>query len=50
MERLRSVRHRYACPIRWADLDLLGHVNNVRYVDYLQEARVDLMRAHRWSG
>lgn len=47
---MRSVRHRYACPIRWADLDLLGHVNNARYVDYLQEARVDLLRAHRWSG
>ncbi len=47
---MRSVRHRYACPIRWADLDLLGHVNNVRYVDYLQEARVDLLRTHRWSG
>ena len=44
------MRHRYACPIRWADLDLLGHVNNVRYVDYLQEARVDMLRAHRWSG
>ncbi|KAA1419652.1 acyl-CoA thioesterase [Nocardioides humilatus] len=42
------MRHRYVCPIRWADLDLLGHVNNVRYVDYLQEARVDLLRAHRW--
>ncbi len=40
------VRHRYVCPIRWADLDLLGHVNNVRYVDYLQEARLDLLRAH----
>jgi acyl-CoA thioester hydrolase len=32
--------------MRWADLDLLGHVNNVVYVDYLQEARVDLMRTH----
>lgn len=31
--------------MRWADLDLLGHVNNVVYVDYLQEARVDLMRS-----
>ena len=30
--------------MRWADLDLLGHVNNVMYVDYLQEARVDLLR------
>jgi acyl-CoA thioester hydrolase len=32
--------------MRWADLDLLGHVNNVTYVDYLQEARVDMMRTH----
>jgi acyl-CoA thioester hydrolase len=27
-------------------MDLLGHVNNVVYVDYLQEARVDMLRAH----
>ena len=32
--------------MRWADMDLLGHVNNVIYVDYLQEARVDMLRAH----
>lgn len=40
------MRHLYECPLRWADLDLLGHVNNVTYVDYLQEARVDLLRHH----
>lgn len=40
------MRHVYRCPLRWADLDLLGHVNNVTYVDYLQEARVDLFRTH----
>jgi acyl-CoA thioester hydrolase len=40
------VRHTYQCPLRWADLDLLGHVNNVVYVDYLQEARVDMLRTH----
>ncbi len=33
--------------MRWADLDLLGHVNNVVYVDYLQEARADMMRSLR---
>lgn len=32
--------------MRWADLDMLGHVNNVVYVDYLQEARVDMLRTH----
>ncbi len=27
-------------------MDQLGHVNNVTYVDYLQEARVDMLRVH----
>ncbi|MCA1983614.1 acyl-CoA thioesterase [Nocardioides nematodiphilus] len=43
------MRHRYECPMRWADLDMLGHVNNVTYVDYLQEARVDMLRVHARS-
>jgi len=40
------VRHVYDCPLRWADMDSLGHVNNVVYVDYLQELRVDMLRIH----
>jgi len=32
--------------MRWADMDMLGHVNNVTYVDYLQEARIDMLAAH----
>jgi len=40
------VRHVYDCPLRWADMDSLGHVNNVVYVDYLQEFRVDMLRVH----
>jgi acyl-CoA thioester hydrolase len=39
-------RHIYHCPLRWADIDQLGHVNNVVYVDYLQEARVDMLSVH----
>ena len=27
-------------------MDLLGHINNVAYVDYLQESRVDMLRTH----
>jgi acyl-CoA thioester hydrolase len=27
-------------------MDSLGHVNNATYVDYLQEARVDMLRVH----
>ena len=29
--------------MRWADMDMLGHVNNVRYLDYLAEARENLL-------
>jgi acyl-CoA thioester hydrolase len=43
---MRRVRHVYHCPLRWADMDSLGHVNNVVYVDYLQEARVDMLAVH----
>lgn len=30
-------------PLRWADMDSLRHVNNVVYLRYLQEARVDML-------
>ncbi|NYI08337.1 acyl-CoA thioesterase [Allostreptomyces psammosilenae] len=36
-------RHVYACPIRWSDMDAFQHVNNVVYLRYLEEARVDFM-------
>jgi acyl-CoA thioester hydrolase len=36
-------RHVYYCPLRWGDQDALGHVNNGRFVDYLQDARVDFL-------
>lgn len=40
------MRHVYECPLRWGDMDVLGHVNNVTYVDYLQEARIDMFALH----
>jgi acyl-CoA thioester hydrolase len=36
-------RHIAAVPIRWSDVDQLGHVNNVAFLRYLQEARVDML-------
>jgi acyl-CoA thioester hydrolase len=35
--------HRYPLRVRWSDLDSYGHVNNVKYYDYIQEARISLM-------
>jgi acyl-CoA thioester hydrolase len=28
-------------PIRWADMDTLGHVNNVVYFRYMEQARIE---------
>lgn len=39
------MRHVYECPLRWADMDQLAHINNVRYLDYLQDARLDFVRS-----
>jgi acyl-CoA thioester hydrolase len=43
------VRHLYECQLRRADLHGDGNVGNVLYVDYLQEARLDLLRHHDTS-
>lgn len=37
------MRHVYSCPLRWADMDAFGHVNNVVFLRYLEEARIDFM-------
>ncbi len=35
--------HSYPLSVRWSDLDSYGHVNNVKYYDYIQEARISFM-------
>lgn len=30
-------------PVRWSDLDSYGHVNNVKFYDYVQQARIALI-------
>lgn len=32
-------------PMRWGDMDAMGHVNNVSYFRYLETARIDWMQA-----
>jgi acyl-CoA thioester hydrolase len=43
------VRHIFHSQVRWADLDAFGHVNNVVFHAYLQEARVDFLFTHAAS-
>ncbi len=35
--------HRFPLRVRWSDLDSYGHVNNVKFYDYIQEARIALI-------
>ncbi|QLJ00353.1 acyl-CoA thioesterase [Streptomyces sp. NEAU-sy36] len=37
------MRHVYACPMRWSDMDAYGHVNNAVFVRYLEEARINFL-------
>jgi len=36
-------RHRYECQVRFSDVDIYRHVNNVKYYEYIQEARIDFL-------
>ncbi|MER6831390.1 thioesterase family protein [Streptosporangium sp. NPDC000563] len=38
----RGHRHVFPRAVRFADIDSLGHVNNVRFLDYLEDARLAL--------
>jgi acyl-CoA thioester hydrolase len=42
-------RHRYACHIRFSDVDIYRHVNNVKYFEYYQEARLAFLDPMRRS-
>lgn len=35
--------HVYMCPVRWSDMDIYGVVNNVQFLQLLEEARVDFI-------
>jgi len=42
--------HRYSCRVRWSDVDSYGHVNNVKYFEYFQEARIAFLSHLTHSG
>lgn len=39
-EEILNYRHSRIIEVRFIDLDALGHVNNARYLNYLEEARL----------
>jgi acyl-CoA thioester hydrolase len=43
--RLATILTRHRVTVRFGDCDLLGHVNNAKYLTYIESARIDLWRA-----
>jgi acyl-CoA thioester hydrolase len=41
----KKLVHTMRMPIRWGDMDAMGHVNNTVYFRYLETARLDWFRA-----
>jgi len=41
----KKLVHEVVIPIRWGDMDAMGHVNNTTYFRYLETCRIDWMHA-----
>lgn len=40
----RKLVHVTCMPIRWGDMDAMGHVNNTIYFRYIEQARIEWMQ------
>lgn len=40
-----AVLHTSRVPVRWGDMDSLGHVNNATYLSYAEQARIEWLDA-----
>lgn len=38
---VKKLVHSFRMPIRWGDMDAMGHVNNTLYFRYLEQARIE---------
>lgn len=43
--RLDDFSHRLALPVRWGDVDMLGHVNNAKFFTYDESSRIEYFQA-----
>ncbi|MBI3372922.1 MAG: acyl-CoA thioesterase [Betaproteobacteria bacterium] len=40
MDKERRLAHLERIPLRWGDMDAMGHVNNTMYFRYMEQARI----------
>lgn len=46
-----NFRHQTSIAVRFADLDVLGHLNNATYLSYIEHARIEYIReVCGWQG
>jgi acyl-CoA thioester hydrolase len=45
MTAIRKRVHTLRVPIRWGDMDAMGHVNNTVYFRYMEQARIEWLYA-----
>jgi acyl-CoA thioester hydrolase len=49
MEHLRRLLHTTLVPVRWGDMDALGHVNNTVYFRYAEQSRIEWLESLGYS-
>jgi acyl-CoA thioester hydrolase len=51
MQQPENYRYKTVIPIRYGDMDTLGHVNNAKYLTYLEQSRISYIRDRGlWDG
>ncbi|HZV54575.1 MAG TPA: thioesterase family protein [Rhodocyclaceae bacterium] len=45
MDHIRRQMHTTRIPVRWGDMDAMGHVNNTVYFRYAEQSRIEWLEA-----
>lgn len=45
MEHVRRLLHTTCIPVRWGDMDAMGHVNNTLYFRYAEQSRIEWLES-----
>jgi acyl-CoA thioester hydrolase len=45
MDHLRRLMHTTHIPVRWGDMDAMGHVNNTVYFRYAEQSRIEWLES-----
>jgi acyl-CoA thioester hydrolase len=45
MDHVRRLLHTTRIPVRWGDMDVMGHVNNTVYFRYAEQSRIEWLES-----